>query len=524
MEINKLRGKLITMQALIVVGDILKKHLAVLLLLLFLILIVPPPYALGESSYAKLTYYISVREKANATITILFEASGSGRGFIGLPLFEEYRVTVYKGDVKWLDFKDISVFYTNASFSFNGEEIRMEITYEFPYATLIAEDKAWFMSPYILAPSYFDVYVEVELYGIDLLKPIRFWPYDPIKVKENKFVFAILNPLLDNRVIIEYELLKKVPNSVYTRNIGHSEVIIHVAEYYKHIADKVFHVLEKTYDDLEYIFGELPNRLEFEFYLPELNDLSALGYVKERVIEMSVEGPIYLNLALIRFKEGFLEETVVHECVHVALGLIGVSSDREIRWFHEGMAEYVAIKVCSRAEINITDFVELHKMGVKEALKIYNGDLSFIINWEYNTPMARLYYSAAFYIINTTAEENGGLPYIKKLVEEIETRGGVDSNEDVISAMSQATGRDLRPLFKEWGFPVDTTGGEELDSSKHNRDILTERIWNFIKTILIIVVIVVITIMAILGFLVYWFIKKKHALHHSPVYLRNFLK
>ena len=328
-----------------------------------------------------------------------------------------------------------------------------------------------------------------------------------------------MNPLIDNRVIIEYELWERVQSTPYTRNIGNSEVVVRVAKYYKHIADKVFYVLEKTYDDLEYVFGELPEKLEFEFYLPELNDLSALGYVKERVIEMGVEGPIYLNLALIRFKEGFLEETVVHECVHVALGLIGVSSSREVRWFHEGMAEYVAIKVCGKAGINVTDFIELHKAGIREALRLFNGDLSFIINWEYDTPIARLYYSAAFYIINVTAEENGGLPYVRKLVEEIEVRGGIENNEDIISAMSQAAGKDLGSQFKNWGFPVKTTEKEKTDSNSHEERDLVRKAWSFVKAILVVVVAVITIIIAILGFLVYWFIvRKKRVLYHSPVY------
>jgi len=506
------------MKVLIVVGGILKKSLVILLLLLTISLISPSHVVVGQP-YAKLTYYISVRENANATISLVFEASGSGNGFIGLPLFEKYKVTVYEGNVEWLSFRNISVFYTNASFSFSGEKVRIEITYDFPYATLIAEDKAWIMSPYILAPRYFDVYVEVELYGMNPLKPVRFWPYEPIKREENRFTFAILNPLMDNRVIIEYELWERVQSTPYTRNIGNSEVVVRVAKYYKHIADKVFYVLEKTYDDLEYVFGELPEKLEFEFYLPELNDLSALGYVKERVIEMGVEGPIYLNLALIRFKEGFLEETVVHECVHVALGLIGVSSSREVRWFHEGMAEYVAIKVCGKAGINVTDFIELHKAGIREALRLFNGDLSFIINWEYDTPIARLYYSAAFYIINVTAEENGGLPYVRKLVEEIEVRGGIENNEDIISAMSQAAGKDLGPQFKNWGFPVKTTEKEKKDSNSHEERDLVRKAWSFVKAILVIVVAVITIIIAILGFLVYWFIvRRKRIFYHSPVY------
>ena len=503
----------------------MRKPLVVLLFLLLILPITSSPCLVESLPSAKLVYYINVKENANATITIVFEAKGSGVGFIGLPLFEEYKVSVHEGEIKWLDFKPVSVFYTNASFSFRGKNIRMVITYNFPYATLIAEDKAWFMSPYILASSSFEVFVEVELYGLDPSRKVRFWPYEPLKQHGNKFTFAILNPVSDNRVIIEYKLSEKVPNVDYRKAIGESEVVVRVAKYYRHIADKVFYVLEKTYEELEYVFGELPDKLEFEFYLPELNDLSALGYVKERTIEMGVEGPIYLNLALIRFKEGFLEETVIHECVHVVLGLIGVSSNREIRWFHEGMAEYVAIKVCSVAGINVTDFIKMHREGAREALKLYGGDLSFIIYWEYSTPMARLYYSAAFYIMNKTAEENGGLVYVKKLVREIEKQGGADSNEEVIQAMSKAAGKDLRRQFRKWGFPVtvqDENGGEDLGNNESKEKQLIKALWETIKLLVIMVVIAVIVLATILGFIIYWFLKRRRGLLYSLRYFHKF--
>jgi len=427
---------------------------APLLLLLLAIQLIPPVYPTYGESTPSLTYYIEVGERANATVTIVFEASGSGEGFLGLPTFEEYTVEVLEGSFEFLSSMGLGVFYKNASFRYSGERVEVEIRYEFPFATLIAEDKAWFMTPLILAPRDFEVTVVVELYGLDPLGGVECWPVEPVEREGTVLEFVIPDPVEMNRVIVEYELEEPVHCAEYEREIGNATVVVRVVEYYKSIADKIFNLLERSRELLEYTFGGMPERIEFEFYLPELNDLSALGYVRERTIEEGIEGPIYLNLALIRFKEGYLEETVIHEYVHLALGLAGVPAKRDIRWFHEGVAEYVAIEVCGEIGIDVTDFVEGHREALKLVREMYGDDLSFVVDWDYESPRIRLYYAAAYYIVNSTAGESG-LHFVKKLVEEIEERGGVETIKDVVEAMSSAAGVDLTERFRAWGFDLE---------------------------------------------------------------------
>jgi len=486
--------------------DLRKRLDAVFIILIFLAhIIILIPHV--EASYsANLTYYIEVKENANATIKMIFKADGSGIGFVSLPLFEKYTVNVTTGSVEWVKYEDISVFYTNATFKFSGKPVEMIISYEFPYASLVSGDTAWFMSNYILASPNFNVFVEVKLYGLNSEKEIRFWPYHPVERKGNIFVFHIKNPLLDNRVIIEYKLANEVPTISYEKTIGETKVAVHVAEYYRDIADKVFYAFEKTYDDLKYVFRDLPSKLDFECYLPELNDLTALGYVKERTIDVGAEGPIYLNLALIRFKEGFLEETTIHEFVHLALGRLGVSSKREIRWFHEGMAEYLAIKLCNRSGIDVSDYVETHREAVKVLLKEYDGDLSFIIDWEYNTPLIRLYYSASYYIINKTAEKYGGLAYIRKLVSEIDRMGGLESNEDIVKAMSNAANEDLSQQFREWGFPIKEKENGVVSNGENDK--ILRVLHEILETLVVVAAIIVIILIAIVILLIRWFTKR----------------
>jgi hypothetical protein len=184
-------------------------------------------------------------------------------------------------------------------------------------------------------------------------------------------------------------------------------------------------------------------------------DLSALGYVMGEDINAGGEGPIYLNLALLRFKEGYLETTVVHELVHKALGALGVPANRELRWFHEGVAQYVSVKICEKIGIDVSDA----EASLESAARVFGSGLAkpgFVQRW---TPSGDegSYYAASYYVVATLAEERGGLGYIKRVASEIRRRGGVSSNQDLVEALSAAAGEDLAPRFRDWGFEVSET-------------------------------------------------------------------
>ena len=49
------------------------------------------------------------------------------------------------------------------------------------------------------------------------------------------------------------------------------------------------------------------------------------------------------------------------------------------------------------------------------------------------------------------ADKRGGLSFIRKLVDVIKRRGGIESNKDVIEAFSEAAGEDLSVFFGKMG-------------------------------------------------------------------------
>jgi hypothetical protein len=233
---------------------------------------------------------------------------------------------------------------------------------------------------------------------------------------------------------------------------GSASVRVKAAPYYRGLASTIASVVGRALPRIRELFGYSPSSVDFELFLPSRMDLSALGYVMGEDINAGGEGPIHLNLALVRFKEGYLETTVVHELVHKALGALGVPANSELRWFHEGVAQYVSIEVCGELGIDVSDMRE----SLENSTGIFSSGLvkpGFVQEW---SPSGNegYYYAASYYIVASIAKERGGLDYIRRLAEVVRNRGGVGSNQELVEAMSAAAGEDLTPRFREWGFEV----------------------------------------------------------------------
>jgi hypothetical protein len=155
-----------------------------------------------------------------------------------------------------------------------------------------------------------------------------------------------------------------------------------------------------------------------------------------------------VNLALIRFKPGYLEQVVLHEYVHLALGEVGVEAKDDLRWFHEGVAEYISGEICKALGID-TD-VDEHLVNYENYVKTYGNDISFVEDWE-DEP---LYYSLAYAVVRKLGDDLGGLAFYRSTFYEIKRRGGVSDLQGIVDVMSAVAGRDLSGLFRGWGFKV----------------------------------------------------------------------
>jgi hypothetical protein len=410
---------------------------------------------------SSLTYYINVAASGNATVVMVFASNGSGAFYTYVPRFEPWSVTVWRGAIAGKRVENSSAyFYYNATFEYLVDEtgaFGMNISFRFPFASLYAGERGWFMTPLLGAPPGTTVTVVVTIEGLGSVLDVSLdnamvrYSLDGNTLKVQRIS---LRPG-GSRVTVDYRLARPVEETTMELDANVTLVRVRAAPYYKGLARAVAGVVGKAVPYLRDIFGYSPSSVDFELFLPTRMDLSALGYVMGEDINAGGEGPIHLNLALLRFKEGYLETTVVHELVHKALGALGVPANRELRWFHEGVAQYVSVKICEKIGIDVSDA----EASLESAARVFGSGLAkpgFVQRW---TPSGDegSYYAASYYVVATLAEERGGLSYIKRVASEIRRRGGVSNNQDLVEALSAAAGEDLAPRFRDWGFEVSET-------------------------------------------------------------------
>jgi len=408
----------------------------------------------------ELTVFLDVKRGGNATVTMVLRDSSSGSVSLFLPRFESWSYTVLNGDVVGVERRNTSAFfYSNVTFTYStsgSAPLTLNISFRFPFAALYSGDRGWFMSPLIGGSPLARLEVVISIEDLGELSAVTVNNVAaPYTLTERTVRIAVPSYLIRDgvRVTLDFRPSEAVGEVQMLEVLGGTVVEVRAAPFYRGLARKVALVVNSSLPALREIFGYGPERVEFRFFLPSRMDLSALGYVMGEDINAEGRGPVYLNLALIRFKEGYLETTVVHELVHKALGALGVPASSQLRWFHEGVAQYVSLKVCERLGVDVGDV----RGSLDQATELFRrGALKpgFVSTWGSAYPESS-YYAASYYIVSTLAEERGGLDYLRRVMEEIRRRGGVKSNAELIDALSAAAGEDLAPVFKAWGFPLE---------------------------------------------------------------------
>ncbi len=401
-------------------------------------------------SNKKLVYHILVSENGNSTINILFNDTARGFFSIYLPKFQRPEMSVEEGKIVFIESNVTNYYFYNLTkiAYIPGDKgiFSLRISYKFPYAALMIGDKAHFISPLIGASNDVNVIVKVYLpkfRRIERAEPVSY------SVKRGVVTFYLKETATGTRVTLVYTLTEKVEEIVMEKRINDTVISAKAPLYYRRFTSKVIDTFEKAAPYFKHIFGELARNVEFKFFLPE--EAGALGYVIGETVNVKGEGPIYLNILLIRFAPGYLETTVIHEYVHIALGKIGVKArpnTGELIWFHEAMAQYISLKVSELIGADVSLIVE----DLEKALKELNPPFFFLKDW-CNAGKGAIgeCYAAAYYVISYIADKRGGLEFVRKLVETIKRRGGIESDEDVIKAFNEAAGEDLSNVFKRLG-------------------------------------------------------------------------
>lgn len=407
-----------------------------------------------------LGYFIEVQRNGNASVTLVVTDSGGSHFYTYLPRFEEWNYIVWSGQLLNITEKETQYyFYKNVSFSYitNGSgSFGMNVSFTFPFASLCIGDRGWFMSPLLGAPP--EAYVKIQIKISGLAKILDVSLNDALvrhrSSGESIWIDASSRSLAaGGRVVINYRLSEPLVDEVFEFNFDRVTVKVRSPPFYKGFAGTIFNVTSLALPKLNQYLGYAVNAVEFEFFLPAQLGLSALGYVIGEDINVGGEGAIHLNLALLRFKEGYLEATVVHELVHKALGAAGIPANQELRWFHEGVAQYVSLRVCEELGLDVSD----EESSLENAIWMFKQGLvkpGFVQRWTPSGDEAS-YYTASYYIVSELARSRREMNFIEAVVREIKKRGGVKNNQDLIDAISSAAGEDLYPLFAEWGFSVE---------------------------------------------------------------------
>ena len=412
----------------------------------------------AAASPSSLTYLVKVAADGNASVVMVYSSNTNGTFYTFVPRFERWNVTVWKGYVISERVANTSAyFYYNATFEYFADAsgmFGMNISFRFPFASLYASGRGWFMTPLLGAPPNTIVTVLVAIEGLGKILDVSLSGVPVAYSLENGTLKVSVVSLSPEGARLTVDFMPQTPpeETTIVENAGSASVRVKAAPYYRGLASTIAGVVGRALPRIRELFGYSPSTVDFELFLPSRMDLSALGYVMGEDINAGGEGPIHLNLALVRFKEGYLETTVVHELVHKALGALGVPANRELRWFHEGVAQYVSIEVCGELGVDVSDMRET----LENTTGIFSSGLAkpgFVQEW---SPSGNegYYYAASYYIVASIAKERGGLDYIRKLAEVLRNKGGVSSNQELVEAISAAAGEDLSPRFREWGFEV----------------------------------------------------------------------
>lgn len=418
-------------------------------------------------------FRIYVNKDGSANVTITFIAKGSGDSWLYLPKFEKVYFNYVDGNVEWIERDNKSlIFYSKEIFHYTpGQDNRvvMNISYRFPYASLMVKKDAWFMSPHlemdensecivnVKLNEYTKINQQINLIG-NALKDII--PFDS---NSSGLYYHAGHP---GRIIILYKLKEKVPEIELDDKIDPNTTIkIYTPKFYLNFSRRIIDFYRKMYPKMSEIFGvDLP-WIKVEYFLPQ-DFPKVFGYVPGYDINEALPTTVHVNLALSRYVIGYLEYTATHELVHVMLGKVGVAAMSQTRWFHEGMAEYIAyeitydmgyrnVSMIRDDHIRIVNYItnngrELNKLG-------------FIQNWNLlRSDEIGIAYSASFYIINSIASKYGGLDFCRKFAYEARewssSHGRIDNMKTLLKVLNKAVGTDLSEQFKSYGFNVETGG------------------------------------------------------------------
>lgn len=407
-------------------------------------------------------YAYSLDRDGGAEVTITFSSAQPGATWLLVPRgLSESSVIVEEGEVAGLELKEAEpvkyAFYRNLSFSYApGESGRAEVVirHPAPYAAIIEEPRGLFFSTQISACPLDEVEVEVALPEVAIGR-VRVQGVAEYRVYEvdGRVKVASTGCPAAGRLVIEFEL-SGVAEYV---EVARGPFKVRAPARYEELAQGVLGLYLRAYSELRDLFGVELEGVAVRLYAPSAEEVAkgVGGFVP---FSGGRPGEVSLNIFYVRAVNGTMELIAIHELSHCFLWRVGIKPS--LLWVHEGLAEYVSIELGKWMGLG-EGVEERERRLASAALRL--PSLGFVQYWRLDQPGdSTLYYAASYMVFRRLAEEFGGLDFLKSFFSCAAANAPISDTSEVVRCLSLAAGRDLTPLFLEWGFDVDAASLEAL--------------------------------------------------------------
>jgi len=427
------------------------------------------PSLLLSKNIGTVRYEFQVDKTGSTLVSILYRSSlDQGSTWILVPKFSRWTNKTLSGEITGWSLRDpyevagfSNPFYEAFCFSFKSYsgEFEISIKYNHSLAAMIIEPKGIFFSPQIGFKKGNRVNIIVTLSKEFIINRNEAVAFGSFSTYRPSFIDQGRNMLSFNN-IPETENLLRVEIGFKTKNQSAELVKLHSGIFtfetttrYVEYARQILNFYNQIYDDLVGLFNVTLENAQVRFFLPEFNLLLSIGgYVPFSSKRL---GDIHINIIYIRAVKGQIEIIALHELVHHFLWKAGVSPEN-LLWFHEGMAQYVSIEICSRMGYEGAALMKQQiEAGILEVRKKFKDDFSFLQEWspQYSPEDIGSYYIAAYYIVSELAKQQGGLEYYRLFFETLGDER-VENNAELAYYLSIAAGEPVADILKSWGFKV----------------------------------------------------------------------
>jgi len=412
-------------------------------------------------------YAFVVDSEGSSTANVVYTTNeASGSSWILVPKFSDWTNNTVRGTVtSWFlnDSESVaegSFYYYEAcffSFSSDGSEFEMQFQYNVSTAAIIIEPDGIFYSSQIGFESGNSLEVTVDFptgFKVKTNEALAYGSsnsYNPSSTTSTHVAFNDI-PETENllRIEVGFSTAKKEPElTSITEGVFTFETVPRYTEYARSILD----LYNRTYDDYVNLFNVTLETSTVQFFIPDFESLLSLGgYVPFTSNRM---GNININIVLTRFIEGYIEITALHELVHQFLWRAGISPSTML-WFHEGMAQYVSIEIANKIGFEGARMIASQMEESISQLKESVGEnFGYLQSWSFSNQPTDTgpYYVAAYYIVKSITEYQGGLDYYARFFR-LMNGETVSSNAELGYYLSLTSEQSVAQSLNSWGFNV----------------------------------------------------------------------